>query len=222
MLCGTPVAEIEAKLSKALSASLHVPAAERAIFIAQHLLGHEPRPEMPTIQKPDNFEGELTSLSALIKAAVNSASRRRDSEPIQSIADYLVLHCTSDEELLMVIDEEEKEANTSSSLSSALANAGAGKSSSQKATPKNLSALKSLVGARRRSSVSAARTVLGRSASTVLPAVIGAFQEEAAKKAAKAIDQSIIDAAMKAGTGFKFDDPEEEVASSPKRVPRRR
>lgn len=221
MLCGQPFSDVEARLSASISASLRVHEPDRAFFISQHLLGEDVSALLPQVPlpKPDNFEAEVATLTGLVKAAVNSASRQGGSEPLHNIAEYLLLYCIEDEELLAYdedqpvptsIGTESTAPASTSALTGALATAGAGKAvAKQKPPPRNLAELKAAIGSlnKKKKTVRNSTTVLGKSASTVMPAVIGAFQEEAAKRAAQSIDEGVIAAAMAAGSGEAPSEP---------------
>ena len=212
MLCGMAIADVEAKLGAALTASLRAPAAERTAFIAQFLQseGKAPLPVVQNSQPPVDLDAEIATLAQVIRMAVNSASRR-SGDPIQNIAMFLLRQCGEDEQETPASEsgpESSAEQQQSSSSPSAAADSAAG------AKPRNLTGLRSALGVDGRVSPVARRPVLGNDASQVLPAVIGAFQEEAARKAAKQVDESLIAAAMTAGAANAEEDAKQKKAEA--------
>jgi hypothetical protein len=189
MLCGTPIADVEARLSEALTASLRVPATDRPLFIAGYLQGNQSSSPQSVLEEPSDLDAEIAEISSLLKAAVNSACCRNE-EPFTSIAAYIIRqHSMKDDDL--PIDEAAVDPEPISAEATG---------TPEKQQPRSLNDLKDAVGLSNHAAPRAkSAPVLGTSASNVLPAVIGAFQDEAARKAAKVVDQSIIDAAIRAG-----------------------
>ena len=213
MLCGERLHEIENALSIALTQSLRFPAKSRPIFIGRHLLGQEQDTSIaPLAVMPQAVEKEIDDLRALVNLAVNNAARYND-EPIRRIADYFLRHCGMQEpELAGTIGTTEKELQQSEDDAMAEADASlaaerqAAAEQQAAASDQRLAAKKTpltrVLDLRDRQRSDAAATQqfakLGRRASQVLPTVIGAFQEEAAKRQAREVDESVIAEAMAA------------------------
>lgn len=216
--------KLETALSAALTACLRAPEAERHAYAALHLLTNTmpDRYEIDLPQfvappaAPPNLDAAVARLSEEIKGAVNSAVRRKacntqqaidgPTSPMlciyEAIADYLLLlhggqglpslnadddetydeACSRDPRVSFVEDGESKQgANLPSNL------ARQGTSPKQK--------LRRLIAGRPRKIVYA-RLVLGRTASEIMPTVLGAFQDEAAKRAAREVDYDVVEQAM--------------------------
>lgn len=200
MLAGMPIAEVEQRLSEAASSSLWVPPSQRPLHIAELLLGLQPETELlETMQKPSNLDVEIQALTTLIRNAVNSAARR-DGDPLENIAAFLLQLYAEDLEETETEEPEAQqvEAHAATALTQTLKAASASKEVPRpKPPPRSLSALKAILG--KPKGQRSGLPVLGRTASSVFPAVVGAFQEETAKRAAKTIDESVIGAAIAAG-----------------------
>lgn len=194
MLCGTSIADLEAKLSAALTASMRVPAEYRPSFIAYWLLDTQsPVPYPELTEKPPNLDAEINALTALIREAVNSASRQPD-DPLPNIASYLMRTHGDNEDEVDELEEEPVPDVQPKQLPRRPA-------SSTVQKKRDMRDLRAALGLGKNSCTPPRKTVpvLGHSASSVLPAVIGAFQDEQSKKATKRVDMNIIDMALEAG-----------------------
>jgi hypothetical protein len=189
MLGGTPLSDVEGKLSAALTASLRVAPADRPMYIANHIRGQDVTVKPYAAARPADLDAEISELTKLLKAAVNSASRRQ-GEPLNSIADYILQQLTPDEGDPVLEEPVRKSSQPSTGQKTG--------EQSSKSTPRSANVLKDALASRAKATTPR-RTVLGSTASSVLPAVMGAFQDEAAKRAAREVDHSIIEAAMQAG-----------------------
>ena len=193
----------------------------------------------PLTERPDDFERELSELQALIRDAVNAASRRATTHgepPLECIAAYLI---QSQEEVdeTMPIDADEMSAVLTTAaalamgttpladgsatmkqadllgafksgkthLQQALASRGSSGSQKQPTRPGRramlpASAMKpssdDQLGPRQRRP--RPKAVLGKTASSIFPTVIGTFQEYASNKAKREVDQSVLAAAARA------------------------
>lgn len=195
MLCGTSIADVEAKLSAALTASLGVAAADRPLFIAQHLQGLEltVQPVTSYAQPPADLDEQIAVLTKLTKDAINSASRR-SGEPVQSIAMFFLRQCGEDE----AEPEPVPKPAPAPAPEPELFDKPTG-SSAAESKPSNMAELKAKLGIAPKASTPRRTGLAGASPADVLPAVVSAFQEEAARKAAKQVDENLIEQALAAG-----------------------
>jgi len=220
MICQTPLEEVETALSAALTASLRAPEAEWHAYAALHLLANTMPDryeiDMPQLvartAAPPNLDAAVAKLSENIKEAVNSAVRRKACNTQQAIddptstviciyeaiADYLLLlHGGQGLPSLNADDGETNDEACSRDPRVSFAEDGESKQGSnlarQGASPKQK--LKRLIAGRPRK-ISYARVVLGRTASEIMPSVLGAFQDEAAKRAAREVDYDVVEQAM--------------------------
>ena len=213
MLCGMPVAQVEEALSSALTDSLRVPASQRPAFIANRLVAGTSDaaalPDAPQTRPPE-LDAEIEALNRLVRDAVNCAARHSD-QPLQRIADYILRLQPDGAGLALEGDELQQhmpqlepiaEASASRSPVPALTPAAVRKAA---ITGKTENPVIQAIAARRKEKIV---PLLGKTASTVLPAVIGAFEEEAAKRIARTIDEDVIAEAMKAGSKAKGMDEE--------------
>ena len=217
MLGGVPIADVEAALSSALSASLRVPVHERPEFIARFLTAAadgQPVPALPEppSEKPPALDDEIAELNEMVRTAVNCAARHPD-QPLRRIADHMLRQGQSTHGLKLAGDEEEEAtaAELAAAYSAALSAAEAAASAPSPERPANApNPVQKVLAARR-----AARDVpvLGKTPSAVLPNVIGALKEETAKRAAREVDERIIAQAMKAGSKTEGMQPESTPAS---------
>lgn len=212
MLGGSPIAEVEAALSAALTASLRVPSRERPAFIAELLVAAaEGKPAAAAAwadapkTKPPGFDDELEEISELVRNAVNCAARHAD-HPLHRIADHLLRQGRSTVGLTLPGDDA-FEAAVAPPL--AVMNAPSAEPVPP-AAPSSSSGnpLAAIIEQRRAGGASRDVPVLGKSSSTVLPSVIGAMQEEAAKRIAKNVDEGVIAEAMKAGAKMEGMQPD--------------
>ena len=217
--------DLEACLATAVAASLSFPAEQRPSIIALKLLElsrseyfEVELPKAPEIatHRPAHLEAELEQVRESLRDAVNSAARRPESDMVESIADYLLrlnggdgLHSAADmpEEITGGEGGEggegaEAVSVTPSGLSAALAQ----KKASRPAEITKGTLFRQLGGrdgggngGTRRVKLSAARLVLGKSASSQIPAVLGAMQEVAANRAAREINVQVVREATLAG-----------------------
>ena len=207
---GMPIAEIEQALTAALTRSLCVAPADRPAFIARHLADGEAAATalLPAQPKPPaELDAAVANLAALAKEAVNVAARHGD-QPLQRIADYLLrssgrpgLRLEGD----IVVEEEAApppaaaEAAGSSPAAAAAAPPTAAAAAAAASTSGGVLAAALQKSSAATAGASASKPTLGSRPSKVLPAVIGAFQEEAAKRIAKHVDEDVIAEAMRAG-----------------------
>ena len=221
MLGGQPIAEIEAALSDAMTNSLYVPSAERAAFVANHLVrcaegasssSAPPLPKPPT-EKPPNLDEEIAELNDLVRDAVNCAARHAD-QPLRRIADHLLRQdVTTRAGIELPGDEPPQDAPPSEPPSperTASAAAAAATAAAAPAVPGNALLAKVLAN---RKLGDAAKPTFGKTPSAILPSVIGAFEEKAAERMAKEVDESLIEQAMMAGE--KTEGMQEEESSKP-------
>ena len=196
-LGGTPIAEVEALLSSALTASLCLPAEDRPAFIAQQLVGAgaaAPPPKPPS-KKPPHLEDEIAELNEMVLNAVNCAARHED-QPLQRIADHLLRQGREKLGLQLAGDDEELALGRAEAEAAATAAAAASMAASSKPSASAINpVLQALQSRRRANNV----PVMGKTTSTISQSVVGALQDEHAKKVAKTIDEDVIREAMAAG-----------------------
>jgi hypothetical protein len=217
-LCDEPVQAVERALSAALTASLRVSSEDRPPFIALHLLKHTlpqaydidlPDPPADVASPPLDLDGELRQLTAQLKEAVNAGVRRSLHDRCslyEGIADHLLL--LDGGVGLASLNEDDgacEEAVDTTMMGAAAPGVAAppGAQARPKATRHSswrmgkgelMAAL-----SKRPKKIGFHRVLLGRTPSAILPAVVGAFQESAANKAARKVDKSILQEAMAAG-----------------------
>jgi len=201
-----PMDDLEAGLATALRASLVFDAKTRPAYIALRLL-HEMMadtydvvmPPPPKVQvAPKDIDATIAELTRVVKEAVNSGVRQATADEVrcsivEGIADHLLLlngggGLFGDGQV-----EPEEIAATNGAQADASEAAPA-----LSEVDKNVVAA-ALAGRGGPRKVSYARYVLGRSATAVMPAVIGAFQEQAAKRAAREVDDKLINESVEAG-----------------------
>jgi hypothetical protein len=202
MFGGRETAEVERILSTALTASLRVSAVDRPVFIAQHLLGGE-LPVQPSEhpEKPADIDEEIMDLAELLKSAVNSAARYPD-EPIRRIADH-ILRQVGDHGLAFGTDQFQEQPSSPSSPAYRFLGPPSPPQVEQKrqtvpaqaqgANPMHR-AMQERISAKRQ-----VPAVLGNRASAVLPSVVGAFEEQAARRMARHVDEGVVNQALRAG-----------------------
>ena len=172
-------------LSSALTASLRVPLDERPRFIAQTLRGEPPVVSIP-VKEPDDLDAEIDILVELLKEAVNSACRRPQVEPIESIIMFL-LRVDGDDSQEEPVYAPPDPCDTPE------------QAAARRRPPRSIREFRSLLGIRAKSAAGARpKQTMGRTASVVFPTVLGAFQEQAAKRAAKEVDERVIAEAIEA------------------------
>ena len=213
MIGGLQLSAIEEKLAVAMSDSLRVVALDRPKFIAMQLLGElEPGTGCRLQQsQPTNLVAEIAQLTTSIKMAVNTAARHND-EPLRRIADSLLrsvgaahpglnsITVADVQEQKMAaakVAEEAVDNRTPSATRTANDNSAAGISSIS-ANPLQR-VLDQREQSRRDEDTTRAMPKLGSRPSQILPTVIGTFQEAAAKKQAREVDDDLIAEAMAAG-----------------------
>ena len=206
----TNVATLEQALQISMSASLLYEEKARPTYIALRLL-HEldedydvvdllsPSASIPLAGGPPKDMGAaVASLTELVKAAVNGAVRNREMSIAEGIANHLLL--LNHEHGLLGADDDVDEAEAASDGAATPPAPAATDKKSADARPAAMRTMRQALEAKGpQKKVSYARVVLGRQASSVLPAVIGAFQDEAAKRAARLVDDVTIRKAVKEG-----------------------
>ena len=217
MIAGHPLAPLEEGLATALSASLLQPAPTRASYIALRLL-KELMPEQydidapPPLQAPpegEELKAAVQQLQRLTKEAVNSAVRRASqvsdtqTSVVERIADYLLL-LDGGGGLFVTVDDAGGsgdpwtfEPDNLAAAQSANLNELARVREQRGDSGKHLLAAAIALAPRRK--VSYARIILGRAASSVMPAVVGAFQDHAARHAARIVNEQFIAESIKEG-----------------------
>lgn len=195
MFAGMQMTEVEAALSTALTASLHVPAHARTEFVAAMLVAiadKAPTPAVPEAPstKPPGLDDEIAELNELVRNAVNCAARHSD-DPLRRIADHLLrqgrqasgLRLPGDEDPVVLVAPAAADASTSVPDSPSVE------------APQAVNPMQKALEARR----------VGRDVPVVDKgavsggSVIGALQREAANRAAREIDENIVAQGMKAG-----------------------
>jgi len=217
MIAGHPLAPLEEGLATALSASLLQPAPTRASYIALRLL-KELMPEQydidapPPLQAPpegEELKAAVQQLQRLTKEAVNSAVRRASqvsdtqTSVVERIADYLLL-LDGGGGLFVTVDDAGSsgdpwtfEPDNLAAAQSANLNELARMREQRSDSGKHL--LAAAIARAPRRKVSYARIILGRAACSVMPAVVGAFQDHAARHAARIVNEQLIAESIKEG-----------------------
>ena len=188
-LGGISIAEVEAKLSSALTASLCAPADERAAFIARYLVAGQAGipPPKRLAEKPPNLEDEVAELNEMLRDAVNCAARHAD-QPLQRIADYLLRQEFEGNGLELEGDKE-------AALVAIAAATPAAVTPAASAFTATLNPVQKALNARRKPDM----PVLGKTESTAGQHFVGMLQEENAKRIARTVDDDVIREAMAAG-----------------------
>ena len=205
-------AQLEQALSEAFNASLRYPAPQRPVLVAHQLIGIAlpsfARHSRLTV-RPVDFDAEVKALAAEMQEAVNSAARHADVSR-RRIADHLLrasqqpgLDFACDENELAKIAEREAEAAAAAANSTVTASRSADVEARDRSTLGPRTALADSVRAdvtsRSTTQHQIAPPTLGSRPSAIFPTVIGAFQEQAAKRVAREVDESVIEQAIQAG-----------------------
>ena len=219
MLCGMMLYEVEDALSVAMTQSLRYQRGDRPVFVARHLIGQKPGDGLTLLtEKPKShslLKQEIAELTALVKLAVNCASRHED-EPLKRIADHLLRNARGTEAGIETISAAEaqvqaqakavaeEEAQRMQQELEELASKGGG---SGVISPAKGNILARVLAHREKERVQERGQMgfpmLGKRPSAVLPTVISAFQEQAARKQAREVDHKLIEDAMAAGAKLK-------------------
>jgi hypothetical protein len=204
MIGGEYLYEIEDALSVAMTASLRYPAKSRPAFIGRHLLRQNQDPGLTQLSTmPAHLNQEIEELQNIIAGAVNSAARYND-EPLRRIADCLLRHGGGPGSGLDAIGRAEKQAQQEEmDAAAALKAQAAAQGAEREVVGKSReNPLLRALGARdqeRAADQSMQPMRLGKRPSQVMPSVIGTFQEAAARRQAREVDDDVIAAAMAAG-----------------------
>ena len=212
MLGGMAIAEVEAVLSAAMTASLCVPARDRVPFVAQLLIAAAEGRDVasaakllnadPPTEKPPSLDDEISELNELVRDAVNCAARHAD-EPLRRMADHLLRQ--SRQTPLQLPGDDAADAAAAATAAAAVAarqpvpSPATAPPAAAKAT-ESANPLQKALEARRAPHAGRDVPVIGKTESAVFPSVVGALQHEAAKRAARVVDESVIAQAMKAGS----------------------
>ena len=207
MLGGEHLYEIEDALSVAMTASLKFPANSRPSFIGRHLLRQNQDPSLLQLEhKPAHLNEEIAELQTIVAEAVNSAARY-DDEPLGRIADCLLRHgggCGSGLDAIgkveQLLQKEDMEFAVACAAKAANAPPEGEMASNSRVNP--LLRVLSLRDKERRDAQDGEQSItikLGKRPSQVMPSVIGTFQEAAARRQAREVDEEVIALAMAAG-----------------------
>jgi hypothetical protein len=207
MLGGEYLYEIEDALSVAMTASLRFPAKSRPIFIGRQLLRQNQDASLVQLTAmPARLNQEIVELQDIVAGAVNSAARYND-EPLRRIADFLLRHGGGPGSSLDAIgkaeqslQKEELEAAAARAAEVSVQRQGQEVVGSSMENP--LLRVLNLREQERRDATDGQQPMpvkLGKRPSQVMPSVIGTFQEAAARRQAREVDDDVIAQAMAAG-----------------------
>ena len=207
MLGGEYLYEIEDALSVAMTASLRFPAKSRPIFIGRQLLRQNQDASLVQLTAmPTRLNQEIVELQDIVAGAVNSAARYND-EPLRRIADFLLRHGGGPGSSLDAIgkaeqslQKEELEAAAARAAEVSVQRQGQEVVGSSMENP--LLRVLNLREQERRDATDGQQPMpvkLGKRPSQVMPSVIGTFQEAAARRQAREVDDDVIAQAMAAG-----------------------
>ena len=218
MLCGIVLYEVEDALSIAMTQSLRYQPSDRPVFIAQHLIGRKPGDGLALLtEKPKSqsvLKQEIAELTSLVKLAVNCAARHED-EPLKRIADNLLRSARGTEAGIETISAAEAQAQAQAKAAAEEAaqkmqqelEEQAAKGGAAAISPAKGNVLARVLAHREKERQEEKGPgfigSIGKRPSSVLPSVISAFQEQAARKQAREVDHKLIEEAMAASERLK-------------------